>query len=239
MTIMKLCANARTAAVDVSLTVSPIKDAQGRVIGASKIARDISERRRAEAQISILAREAEHRAKNLLATVQATVHLSQSDTPEGLTRAIEGLIQALAHVHRLFVETRWAGADIETLIKKELAPYASHDEKRVGIIGTKQLLEPMTAQSIAIILHELATNAAKYGALSVPDGHVQVEWSRKPNGQFVLRWTESGGPAVKPPTRKGFGTRVIENMSKGQKGETRFDWRAEGLACELVIGEMT
>jgi PAS domain S-box-containing protein len=227
--------------VDISLTVSPIKDAQGKVTGASKIARDISERRRAEAQISILAREAEHRAKNLLATVQATVRLSQSDTPEGLKRAIEGRIQALANVHRLFVESRWAGADIETLIKDELAPYASHAEKRVSMIGPKQLLEPMTAQSIAVILHELATNAAKYGALSVPDGHVQVEWSHEPNGQFVLRWTETGGPPVKSPKRKGFGTRVIQkviqNMIKGQNGETCFDWRPEGLACELVIGE--
>jgi PAS domain S-box-containing protein len=220
--------------IDISLTVSPIKDAQGKVIGASKIARDISERTRAEAQISMLAREAEHRAKNLL----ATVHLSQSDTPEGLKRAIEGRIHALANVHRVFVENRWAGADIETLIKDELAPYAPHDEKRVRIIGPKHLLEPMTAQSIAVILHELATNAAKYGALSVSDGHVQVEWSLKPNARLVLRWTETGGPPVKSPTRRGFGTRVIDNMIKGQNGETRFDWRAEGLACEIAIGEM-
>ena len=225
--------------ISVSLTVSPIKNAQGKVIGASKIARDISERVRAEAQITMLAREAEHRAKNLLATVQATVHLSQSDTAEGLKRAIEGRIQALANVHRLFVATRWAGADIETLIKDELAPYARAAEKRVDTVGPKHLLEPMTAQSIAVIVHELATNAAKYGALSVPDGHVQVDWSCGPNGRLILRWTETGGPTVKSPTRKGFGTRVIENMIKGEKGETRFDWRPDGLACEIAIGEMT
>ena len=83
-------------------------------------------------------------------------------------------------------------------------------------------------------LHELVTNAAKYGALSVPDGHVQVDWSRAADGRLVLRWTETGGPPVKSPTRKGFGTRVMEGMIRGQmKGEIRFDWRAEGLACEI------
>ena len=92
------------------------------------------------------------------------------------------------------------------------------------------------AQAIAVTLHELATNAAKYGALSVPDGHVQVEWSRAPDGRLVLRWTETGGPPVEPPTRRGFGTRVMESMIRGQlKGEMRFDWRAEGLACEIVL----
>jgi two-component sensor histidine kinase len=98
------------------------------------------------------------------------------------------------------------------------------------------LLEPSTAQTIAVTLHELATNAAKYGALSVPNGHVQVQWSRAADGRLVLRWTETGGPPARPPTRKGFGTRVIERMIHGQlKGEMRFDWPAEGLACEIAL----
>jgi PAS domain S-box-containing protein len=222
--------------INVSLTVSPVKNAQGKIIGASKVARDITERKLSEAQITMLAREAEHRAKNVLATVQATVHLSQSDTPEGLKHAIEGRIQALANVHRLFVESRWAGAEIQNLVKEELAAYSQDKETRVQIDGPNLLLEPNAAQAIAVTLHELATNAAKYGALSVSDGHVQVEWSREPNGRLVLRWTENGGPPVKPPTRKGFGTRAIEGMIRGQvKGEVRFDWRAAGLACEISI----
>jgi two-component sensor histidine kinase len=222
--------------INVSLTVSPVKNAQGKIIGASKVARDITERKLSEAQITMLAREAEHRAKNVLATVQATVHLSQSDTPAGLKHAIEGRIQALANVHRLFVESRWAGAEIQNLVKEELAAYSQDKETRVQIDGPKLLLEPNAAQAIAVTLHELATNAAKYGALSVSDGHVQVEWSREPNGRLVLRWTENGGPPVKPPTRKGFGTRAIEGMIRGQvKGEVRFDWRAAGLACEISI----
>jgi len=169
--------------INVSLTVSPVKNSQGKIIGASKIGRDITERKRSEAQITMLAREAEHRAKNILATVQATVHLSQSDTPEGLKHAIEGRIQALANVHRLFVESRWAGAEIQTLVKEELAAYSQDKETRVQIDGPKLLLEPNAAQAIAVTLHELATNAAKYGALSVSGGHVQVEWSGEPNGR--------------------------------------------------------
>ena len=222
--------------VDISLTISPVKNAEGKIIGASKIARDITERKRSEAQIAILAREAEHRAKNVLATVQATVHLTQSDTPEGLKQAIEGRIQALANVHRLFVESRWEGADLHGLAQEELAAYSPGRETRVQIDGPSVLLEPNAAQAIAVILHELATNAAKYGALSVPNGQVRTEWSHEQNGQLVLRWTEKGGPPVEPPTRRGFGARVMENMVRGQfKGELKFDWNPEGLACEIVL----
>jgi len=222
--------------VDISLTISPVKNAEGKIIGASKIARDITERKRSEAQIAILAREAEHRAKNVLATVQATVHLTQSDTPEGLKQAIEGRIQALANVHRLFVESRWEGADLHGLAQEELAAYSPGRETRVQIDGPSVLLEPNAAQAIAVILHELATNAAKYGALSVPNGQVRTEWSHEQNGQLVLRWTEKGGPPVEPPTRRGFGARVMENMVRGQfKGELKLDWHPEGLACEIVL----
>jgi len=221
--------------IDISLTVSPVRNAQGKVIGASKIARDITERKRAEQQIILLAREAEHRAKNVLATVQATVHLTQSETRDGLKQAIEGRIQALANVHRLFVETRWTGADLHSVLKEELAAYCQDGEKRVRIDGPDILMEPNAAQAIAVSLHELATNAAKYGALSVPDGHVEVAWSHTADG-IVLRWTETGGPSVRPPTRQGFGSRVMKAMIRDQlKGDMRFEWRAEGLTCEIAM----
>jgi PAS domain S-box-containing protein len=221
---------------DISVTVSPIRNAEGKVIGASKIARDITDRKRSEKQITILAREAEHRAKNVLATVQATVHLSHSDTPDGLKQSIAGRLQALANVHRLFVESRWTGAELHSVVSQELSPYCQDEEWRVRIDGPNLSLEPNTAQTIAVALHELSTNAAKYGALSVPEGHVQIKWSLAADGRLILRWTETGGPALKPPTRKGFGTRVMDGMTRGQlKGEMRFDWRAEGLACEIVL----
>jgi PAS domain S-box-containing protein len=221
--------------VDISLTVSPLKNAQGEIVGASKIARDITDRKRSEAQLATLAHEAEHRAKNVLAKVQAMVHLSQSDTPDGLKAAIEGRIQALANVHALFVQSRWIGADLLKLVTQELSPYSQNEETRARIDGPAVLLEPDAAQCVAIILHELATNAAKYGALSTPQGRVQVKWSRASNGRLVLRWTETGGPLVSAPTRKGFGSRVMKMMIQGQKGEMRFKWRAGGLACEIAF----
>jgi PAS domain S-box-containing protein len=220
--------------VDVSLTVSPIKDAKGRITGASKIARDISERRRSEAQIATLAREAEHRAKNILATVQATVHLTQADTAEDFKQALNGRIQALANVHALFAQSRWTGADLRTLALQELSPYGQGEQGRARIEGPNIMLEPGTAQMVGVCLHELATNAAKYGALSRPQGHVRIAWSRTSVGRVVLSWSETGGPPVSRPARQGFGTRVMKNMIEGQlKGEMRFDWRLEGFACEL------
>jgi two-component sensor histidine kinase len=164
------------------------------------------------------------------------VHLSQSDTPDGLKQAIEGRIQALANVHSLFVASRWMGAELRTLVTQELAAYCQQGESRVRIDGPNVLLESNTAQAIAVTLHELATNAAKYGALSVPDGRVHVEWSRAADERLVLRWTETGGPPVKPPARKGFGTRVMESIIRNPaNGAARFDWRAEGLACEITV----
>jgi PAS domain S-box-containing protein len=222
--------------VEISLTISPVRNPSGTIIGASKIARDITERNRSQAQIALLAREAEHRSKNLLATVQATVRLTQSNTVEGFKRALEGRIQALANVHRLFVEARWKGADIHSLVSEELAAYSPDKEGRVQISGPNYLLEPTTAQAIAVILHELATNAAKYGALSVSNGRIQVEWSGGPEQPLVLRWIEADGPPVEPANHQGFGTRVINNVICNQlKGELRFDWRTEGLACEIIL----
>jgi len=219
----------------VSLTVSPVKNAEGKIVGASKIARDITEQKRNQEQIAILAREAEHRSKNLLATVQATVNLSQSDTPQGLKHAIEGRIRALANVHSLFVETRWIGAELSAIATQELAPYCENDETRVHIDGPQVLLEPNAAQAIAVTLHELATNAAKYGALSVAEGRVELKWSHEADERIILRWTEIGGPAVQPPARQGFGGRVVERMIGQLKGKAHFDWRPQGLVCEITL----
>jgi PAS domain S-box-containing protein len=218
----------------VSLTISPVKNAEGRIVGASKVARDITEQKRTSDQIATLAREAEHRSKNLLANVQAMVNLSQADAVADLKKAIEGRIQALANVHSLFVATRWIGAELSTIAEHELAPYSTR-EKRVRTDGPQVLLEPNTAQAVAVTLHELATNAVKYGALSTANGHIDLRWSHEANGRLNLRWIETGGPTVQPPTRTGFGGRVIEQVIAQLKGESRFDWRAEGLVCEITL----
>jgi PAS domain S-box-containing protein len=222
--------------VDVSLTISPVKDANGTIVGASKIARDITEQKRSQAQIAILAREAEHRAKNILATVQATVRLSHAETAEGLKQAIEGRVRALANVHNLFSQSHWAGADLRRIIAQELTPYCEADTERAQLEGPEVMLPSEKAQPIAVSVHELATNAAKYGALSVADGRLAVRWSRAPDGKLVIRWSETGGPPVKPPARRGFGTRVMETLIRNQlKGKLHFDWNPDGVACEIMI----
>lgn len=223
------------AVILVSLTVSPVKTADGVIVGASKIARDITEQKRAQEQIATLAREAEHRAKNLLATVQATIKLSRADTPEDLKQAIEGRIQALANVNSLFVESRWIGAELTEIAAQELAPYSATNERRVRIDGPQVLLEPNAAQILAVALHELATNAAKYGALSSAEGRVHLAWTHSADGRLALRWTETGGPAVRSPARQGFGTRIITQMAGQLKGAARFDWGPEGLCCAITL----
>jgi PAS domain S-box-containing protein len=222
--------------LDISLTISPVKNAAGAIIGASKIARDISERKRAQAHITMLAREAEHRAKNVLATVEAVVHLTKAGTAEGFKEAVSGRIRALANVHRLFVETRWEGADIRSIATEELSAYTQDRDARIQISGPRILLEPSAAQAIAVVLHELTTNAAKYGALSVPDGRLQIEWSHDSVGSIVLHWVETDGPPVELPKSRGFGSRVMETMIRNQlKGGLNFDWRHEGLACDITL----
>jgi len=218
------------------VNIEALKDDSGNILGAVNCFQDLTERKATEEQIATLAREAEHRAKNVLATVQAMVHLTRADTADELKDAIAGRIQALAHVHSLFVQSRWTGANVHSLVMQELSPYCGDGETRARIDGPKLLLEPNAAQSLAIALHELATNAAKYGALSTPHGRVQVEWSRVADGRFVLRWIESDGPLVAPPRRQGFGTRVLESLIRDQlKGDIRCDWHTEGLVCEIVL----
>jgi PAS domain S-box-containing protein len=222
--------------VPISLTVSPIKNRDDKTIGASKIARDISERKQREEHIALLSREVDHRSKNLLALVQATVHLAHGDTPDALKKVIGGRIQAIANVHALLAHSHWAGADIRSLVAAELSPYCREVESRAEFMGPDLLLKPKSAQSIAVALHELTTNAVKYGALSVSGGRVQVKWSLAADGRLVIVWTESNGPPVEPPSGRGFGTLVLQQIVKGElKGKARLDWRAEGLRCKVTL----
>jgi two-component sensor histidine kinase len=197
----------------------------------ARLAADLVERRLNESQIKLLGREAEHRTRNLLATVQAIVRLTDADSLEDYKKVIEGRIGALANTHSLFAESRWAGAELRRLLLQELLPYG---QTRLEIDGADLSLEPIMAQALALCLHELTTNAAKYGALSVPTGRVRVEWSRSAEGRLSLRWTESGGPLVARPTRRGFGTMMLDTFMD-MKGSIQQDWRPEGLCCEINI----
>src|SRR5579863_9431148 len=202
--------------------------------GAAKIARDITQREQIEREAAPPVREAEHRARNILATVSATVELSQSDTPEGLKAAIRGRIRALANVHTLFAESRWTGAELSRLVAQELSPYQT-SSGRARIEGPEIILDPNVAQALAVTVHELATNAAKYGAFSTPAGKMLMAWSRSPQGSITIRWTELGGPRVTPPARKGFGSRVMNSWIEQIGGTIVFDWRENGLRCDVTI----
>ena len=222
--------------VNISLTVSPVTDENGTIVGASKIARDITEQKRREEQINLLAREADHRTKNLLTLAQATVHLAQGDTPAALKAAIEGQLEALANAHTLLAQSRWAGADLHKIVAEELSPYCHSNEARGEIDGPSLMLAQDEAQAMALAVHELVTNAVKYGALSVPAGRVKVEWGLRSGNRLFLRWIETGGPGVRPPTHQGFGTRVMERMICRQlHGQVNFDWRESGVICEISI----
>jgi two-component system CheB/CheR fusion protein len=226
--------------VEVSLTVSPVKDVYGRIIGASKVVRDIGERKQREQRVALLAREVDHRSKNLLALVQAMVHLTQADSVPELKASIQGRLQALANAHALLAQSRWEGVDLCGLVAEELSPYCQDDARRAEIDGPYVMLEPTTTQSIAVALHELTTNAVKYGALSVSTGSLHVSWWRSDEGGLVLRWVETGGPPVEPPRRRGFGTAIVERMIRDQlQGEVHMDWREQGLVCEISMRDPT
>ena len=214
--------------------IEAVKDSDGNIIGAVNSFQDITERKRAEEREKILAREVDHRAKNLLALVQATVKLTHADTVQDFKAAIEGRLQALSNAHTLLAQSRWAGANLHALVTEELAPYNLEGTSRAHINGPELVLEPKSAQTIAIVLHELTTNAVKYGALSVPSGRLLIEWSRGET-QLVIRWCETGGPPVKPPSREGFGTRVVGRVVHDLEGKLQFDWNPDGLACEIII----
>jgi len=221
--------------VDISLSISPVTDEAGKIIGASKIARDITEQKRREQQISLLAREADHRTNNLLAVAQATVHLTQAATAAELKKAIEGRLRALANAHGMMAQSRWAGADLRQLVAMELSPYFRDGDPRAQIDGPKVVLRPEMAQAMAMAVHELATNAVKYGALSTSSGRLRVQWSLQGESTLRVLWKEAGGPAVKAPSKAGFGTRAIARLLGQLDGEVKFRWQEEGLTCDIVV----
>jgi PAS domain S-box-containing protein len=205
------------------------------------LVQDITERRALAERQSLLVREMEHRAKNLLAVVQCIIRLTREADLKGTIRAIEGRIGAVARAHSLLSAERCKQALLEPLVREELAPYGPRQgdllSSRITIAGPPVPLAPDAVQPLAMALHELATNAAKYGALSGPEGRVSVIWELLPADRLRLRWQERGGPPASPPgTRRGFGTRVITGTIGEQLGGTALmDWAPEGLCCDITI----
>ncbi len=208
-------------------------DNDGQMQSVCGVTIDITDRKQAEEYHALLAREVDHRAKNALAVVQSIVRLTSAPTTGAYVKSIEGRIRALSHVHTLLSESRWQGASLQNLIRDELAPYDT--QNRITICGADIKLEPAAAQSFALVVHELATNSAKYGALSSIAGKLAVEWTQR-TGNIVLKWTERGGPVVSEPSRSGFGVKVIRASVEQQlRGNVFFDWQQEGLCCDLTL----
>jgi two-component sensor histidine kinase len=199
--------------IDISLTLSPVRDAAGRVVGASKIARDISDKKQAQARMELLAREIQHRTKNMFAVVLAVVSRSFAGkhTVQDAEAAVISRLHSLGQTRVMLIEKQWQGADLADIVRSEMAPFTG----RVQVEGPRLTLGAKTAENFALALHELATNAAKYGALSNATGRVHISWSKvAPAGseRVSFRWREAGGPPVSPPTEKGFGSAVLEQI---------------------------
>ncbi|NKC32911.1 PAS domain S-box protein [Falsiroseomonas selenitidurans] len=217
----------------------PRIDPEGRYLGHVGSVMDITDRREAEERQTLLAREVDHRAKNVLAVVQAALRLTRATDIGSFTRTLEGRVAALARAQTLLAKDSWVGADLETMLRGELAAFLGEEpalQARAWLEGPAIALPAEATQPLTMLVHELATNAVKHGALSVEAGHLAVRWWLS-DQRLVLTWTESGGPPLAaPPSRVGFGTRVLDATARRQLGGTiALDWRPEGLACRLGI----
>jgi PAS domain S-box-containing protein len=210
-------------------------DGANRVVRVSGVTVDITDLKEAEERRTLLVREVDHRARNALAVVQSIVRLTKAKSIDAYVSAVEGRIGALSTAHVLLSESRWEGADLSGLLDEELAPYRSSNSERIITVGPAVFLEPAVAQILALVLHELATNAAKYGALSVTSGRVRLMWQFHLN-ELILWWEETGGPSVQPPVSNGYGTKVITaSVERQLGGRAMFDWHPEGLRFTLSV----
>jgi PAS domain S-box-containing protein len=223
--------------ISVSLTISPILAPGGAVIGASKVARDITERRQSEELQALLVRELNHRVKNTLATIQAIARqsLRAAPDPAAFVASFTGRIQALSRAHDLLVQGRMRGAELADLVREQVD--LGSGDPRIAWSGPAVTLDSRVAVQMALVLHELATNARKYGALAVPTGRLAIRWTTVASKQRELRleWTESGVPSVAVPSSAGFGTTLIERSLEANRGETVMRYRSDGLTCELRL----
>jgi two-component sensor histidine kinase len=198
--------------------------------------------RSAKEQVDLMLEELDHRVKNTLATVQAIAMqtIANSSNLEEFQQAFVPRLMALSNTHNLLASDAWTGVNLATVIANELAPYQDAPGQRSRITGTDMRLSPKVGLGLAMVIHELSTNAAKYGALSVPGGHVDVDWSHfddeKKGRCLRIRWSESGGPPVVNPSRRGFGTRLItEGTAFELRGTAVIDYAPGGVVCVIEI----
>lgn len=225
---------------DFLVSAAPLRIGNDAISGCVVTMVDLSQRKEAEKQQLLLMRELDHRVKNTLALVLSissrTLH--HEDTLEGFQKAFTGRIEALAATHNLLAENSWTNLKIDDVIQSELAPFTSGVAGRLVTQDLGRLMAPRAAIAFGLVIHELATNAAKYGALSVAGGRVSVRPLPAVTGddRFIVEWRESGGPRVEPPTRKGFGQTVISrSLQYSPNGGTEVNFAAEGLICRIAL----
>jgi PAS domain S-box-containing protein len=222
----------------VSYNGTAVRDPDGSVALAILTMRDITARKKAEERQALLLAELSHRVKNTLAVVQGIAARSlAADRPPAEGRdAFTKRLRALARAHSLLTATEWRGASLRAVVESELQPYG----ERAVLSGPELMLEPKAALTLALALHELATNAAKHGALSAPEGRVEVAWSVEHSPahapELRLTWREHDGPPVRPPARRGFGSALVEQgLRHDLDGTAVMEFRPDGLACELTV----
>ncbi|PLR28686.1 hypothetical protein SGCZBJ_01680 [Caulobacter zeae] len=209
-------------------------DAEDRCLRVVGTAIDITARKQAEAARDLLMREVDHRARNALAIIQSIVRLTDAADPAEFRQAIHGRIEAMARAQSALARTQWRGGTIAEVVREELASAISTGA-RVRPSGGEIALPADQLQPLSMILHELATNATKYGALSVRGGRLEVSWASERQG-WSLAWEEHEGPSVSAPSRSGFGSRLMANLARQLDGQIDFDWNRDGLSVRLRAG---
>ena len=221
---------------------STVRDDDGKFLYGVRVVQDITERKEAEERQKLLVDELNHRVKNTLATVQslATQTARGTDSPEEFRQAFEGRLIALSQAHDQLTLRHWRNADLRDIVKGSTAPYLSRPEEQIRIEGDAITLTPRVALTLALVLHELTTNASKYGALSVPEGRIEIGWRIEPQAdkppRLNIEWQECAGPPVEAPARPGFGSRFIQgSVATELQGAARMEFEPQGLRCTLDI----
>lgn len=223
------------------LHIEPMRDAGGAITGLAGTVVDITERKEGDAHLRLLLRELTHRSKNLLAVIQAMARQTarHAGSTDAFLTQFGARLQALAASHDILVRESWYGASIEELVRSHLTAYLDRRDSQIAFAGPATALKPEAAQSLGLALHELAANAARFGALSVPDGRISIAWERVPSEDgdgLSLDWREELGPPVKLRRKKGFGSMVIErNLALGVGAKVELDFAPQGLHCHIVI----
>ncbi|MBO0751769.1 MAG: PAS domain S-box protein, partial [Bradyrhizobiaceae bacterium] len=205
-----------------------------RLVNFIGTAQDITERRQHEEREQILMREVNHRAKNMLSVVDAIAHQTITRNPEDFVERFSDRIQALSANQDLLVRNEWKGVEVEELVRAQLAHFADLVGTRIALQGPKLRLNPASAQAIGLALHELGTNAGKFGALSTDTGRVDIGWGTE-DDTLTMSWTEREGPHVSAPKRRGFGTIIIATMAeRSVGGRVNLGYAATGLTWRLI-----